>query len=166
MSPIVVLVVVAATAFGSLALSYTKVPKGCAYVIERNGSFHCVWECGLHFKVPFIDVTVKKVSLEQQAMSLKPLTLVMKDGVGLQIESAVFYNVTDAQKYTYNINNADKAVEKLSFETLKTYAGCFDSQELISSADSISSKLTDVLSQAAEIWGIDVQRFVINEIIK
>lgn len=164
MSPAVVIVVAAVFIICCIFFGIKTVPRGYAYVVERNHSFHTVWEEGIHFMLPFIDAVVNKVSTDIHITRLRPVSLISKDGAQFQLETVVHFIITDARKYTYDITNVQQALENLTASTLKTIAGNSDAGEVISSLDDWSSKLTDIMSKAVGIWGMEMQRVGLNDI--
>jgi len=164
MSTAVVVIVLAAFIICCIFFSVKTVPRGYAYVVERNRSYHTVWEEGIHFMVPFIDAVVNRVSTDIQIIQLRPVSLTSKDGAQIQIETVVNYIITDAKKYTYDITNVQQALENLTASTLKTIAVHSGSEDVVSLPDNWSSKLTDMMSKAVEIWGMEIQRVELIDI--
>ena len=130
------------------------VPQSQVYVIERVGTYHATWETGLHFLVPFIDRIAKKVSLKEFVVDFKPQPVITKDNVTMQIDSVVFYQVTDAKLFTYGVNNPMAAIENLTATTLRNIIGELDLDETLTSRDTVNTKITAILDEATDKWEI------------
>ena len=121
------------------------VQQSKAYVVERLGAFHSVWGVGLHFKLPFIERVVKKVSLKEQVADFDPQPVITKDNVTMQIDTVVFFQVMDAKLYTYGVNQPIAAIESLSATTLRNIIGEMELDHTLTSRDTINSKITAIL---------------------
>ncbi len=141
------------------------VPQSQVYVIERVGTYHATWETGLHFLVPFIDRIAKKVSLKEFVVDFKPQPVITKDNVTMQIDSVVFYQVTDAKLFTYGVNNPMAAIENLTATTLRNIIGELDLDETLTSRDTVNTKITAILDEATDKWGIKINRVELKNIL-
>ena len=141
------------------------VQQSKAYVVERLGAFHAVWGVGLHLKVPFIERVVKKVSLKEQVADFDPQPVITKDNVTMQIDTVVFFQVMDAKLYTYGVNQPIAAIESLSATTLRNIIGEMELDHTLTSRDTINSKITAILDEATDKWGIKVNRVEVKNII-
>lgn len=141
------------------------VPQSDAYVIERLGSYYATWGAGLHVKVPFIERVVKKVSLKEQVADFPPQPVITRDNVTMQIDTVVFFQVMDAKLYTYGVNQPIAAIESLSATTLRNIIGELELDHTLTSRDTINSKITAILDEATDKWGIKVNRVEVKNII-
>ena len=141
------------------------VPQASVYVVERLGSYYATWETGLHVKVPFIDRIAKKMSMKEQVVDFAPQPVITKDNVTMQIDTVVFYQVTDAKLYTYGVENPMSAIENLTATTLRNIIGEMELDSTLTSRDIINSKITATLDQATDKWGIKVNRVELKNIL-
>ena len=141
------------------------VPQSEVYVIERLGTYRDTWDTGMHFLIPFIDRIAKKISLKEFVVDFKPQPVITKDNVTMQIDSVVFYQVTDAKLFTYGVNNPMSAIENLSATTLRNIVGELDLDETLTSRDTVNTKITAILDQATDKWGIKVNRVELKNIL-
>lgn len=141
------------------------VPQATAYVVERLGAYKCTWETGIHFKVPFIDRVAKRVSLKEQVADFKPQPVITKDNVTMQIDTVVFFYITDPKLYAYGVDRPLAAIELLSATTLRSIIGDMELDETLSSRDAINSKITTLLDIATDKWGIKVTRVELKNIL-
>ena len=141
------------------------VPQARCYVIERLGVYHDTWQAGYHFKVPFIDRIAKKVSLKERVVDFKPQPVITRDNVTMQIDTVVFFQVTDAKMYTYGVENPISAIENLSATTLRNIIGELELDQTLTSRDVINTKITAILDEATDKWGIKVNRVELKNII-
>lgn len=141
------------------------VPQATVYVVERLGGFHACWGTGVHMTFPFIDRVAKKVSLKEQIVDFKPQPVITKDNVTMQIDSVVFFQITDAKLYTYGVDKPLAAIENLSATTLRNIIGEIDLDSTLTSRDIINSKITAILDVATDKWGIKVTRVELKNII-
>ena len=160
--PIVAIVVVLLIIFGSCV---KIVPQSRAYVITRLGVFYAVWNEGLKFKVPFIDRVVKNVSLKEQVVDFAPQPVITKDNVTMQIDSVVYFQITDPKLYTYGIENPMSAIENLTATTLRNLIGDMDLEQTLTSRDHINTKMRALLDEATDPWGIKVNRVELKNIM-
>ncbi len=141
------------------------VPQATAYVIEWLGVYHCTWEAGLRFKVPFVMRIAKKVSLKEQVVDFKPQPVITRDNVTMQIDTVVFFQVTDAKLFTYGVDRPLSAIENLTATTLRNIIGEMELDHTLTSRDVINTKITSILDQATDKWGIKVNRVEVKNII-
>ena len=160
--PIVGLVIVLLIIFGSCV---KIVPQSRAYVITRLGVFYAVWNEGLKFKVPFIDRVVKNVSLKEQVVDFAPQPVITKDNVTMQIDSVVYFQITDPRLYTYGIENPMSAIENLTATTLRNIIGDLELDQTLTSRDHINTKMRALLDEATDPWGIKVNRVELKNIM-
>ncbi|MGB4093749.1 MAG: SPFH domain-containing protein [Ruminococcus flavefaciens] len=141
------------------------VPQAHVFVVERLGSFYAQWETGLHILVPFIDRISGKVSLKEKVVDFKPQPVITKDNVTMQIDTVVFYQVTDAKQYIYGVERPLAAIENLSATTLRNIIGEMELDATLTSRDVINTKITSILDQATDHWGIKVNRVELKNIL-
>ena len=141
------------------------VPQATVFVLERLGAYYTTWETGLHFKVPIIDRIAKKISLKEQVMDFAPQPVITKDNVTMQIDTIVFYQVTDAKLYTYGVDRPILAIESLTATTLRNIIGDMELDHTLTSRDIINSQITASLDQATDKWGIKVNRVELKNIV-
>ncbi len=141
------------------------VPQASVYVIERLGSFYQEWHTGPHFLVPFIDHVAKVVTIKEQVVDFKPQPVITKDNVTMQIDTVVFFQVTDAKQYTYGVERPMAAIENLSATTLRNIIGEMELDATLTSRDVINTKITAILDQATDRWGIKVNRVELKNIL-
>ncbi len=136
-----------------------------AYVIERLGMFHAVWGVGLHFKVPFIERVAKAVSLKEQIADFPPQPVITKDNVTIQIDTVLFFQITDPKLYTYGVEHPMPAIENLTATTLRNIIGDLTLDESLTSRDIINSQMRSILDEATDPWGIKVNRVELKNIL-
>lgn len=141
------------------------VPQSKAYVIERLGTYFATWDTGLHVKIPFIDRVAKTVSLKEQVVDFKPQPVITKDNVTMQIDTVVFYQITDPKLYTYGVESPISAIENLSATTLRNIIGELELDSTLTSRDTINAKIRVILDEATDPWGIKVNRVELKNII-
>jgi regulator of protease activity HflC (stomatin/prohibitin superfamily) len=141
------------------------VPQAQAYVVERLGGYKETWEVGLHFKVPFIDRIAKKVSMKEQVVDFEPQPVITKDNVTMQIDTVVFYQITDPKFYTYGVERPIDAIEDLTATTLRNIIGDLELDETLTSRETINSKMRTSLDIATDPWGIKVKRVELKNIM-
>ena len=141
------------------------VPQAHAYVVERLGSYHTTWSNGLHVKIPFIDKVSKKVNLMEQVVDFPPQSVITKDNVRMQIDTVVYYQITDCKLYAYGVTNPIFAIENLTATTLRNMIGELDLDGTLTSRDTINTKMRAILDQATDAWGIKVNRVELKNII-
>ena len=162
--PIIIIILVVVLIL-VLATNLKVVQQSKAYVIERLGAFHSVWGVGIHFKVPFLERVAKVVSLKEQVVDFPPQPVITKDNVTMQIDTVVFFQVMDAKLYTYGVNQPIAAIESLSATTLRNIIGEMELDHTLTSRDTINSKITAILDEATDKWGIKVNRVEVKNII-
>ena len=141
------------------------VPQASVYVVERLGTFYQEWHTGPHFLVPFFDRVVKVVTIKEQVVDFKPQPVITKDNVTMQIDTVVFFQVTDAKQYTYGVERPMAAIENLSATTLRNIIGEVELDATLTSRDVINTKITAILDQATDRWGIKVNRVELKNIL-
>lgn len=141
------------------------VPQAQAYVIERLGAYNGTWSVGMHFKVPFIDRVAKKVLLKEQVVDFAPQPVITKDNVTMQIDTVVYFQITDPKLYTYGVVGPITAIENLTATTLRNIIGDLELDETLTSRDIINTKMRAILDEATDPWGIKVNRVEVKNII-
>ena len=141
------------------------VQQSKAYVVERLGAFRCVWGVGLHLKVPFIERIAKKVSLKEQVADFPPQPVITKDNVTMQIDTVVYFQITDPKLYTYGVERPMNAIENLTATTLRNIIGEMELDQSLTSRDTINTKMRSILDEATDPWGIKVNRVELKNII-
>ena len=148
-SPAIVIVAVLIILVAIIMISNIKVvPQAYAYVIERLGAYQSTWGTGLHFKIPFIDKIQKKVSLKEQVIDFPPQPVITKDNVTMQIDTVVYFEITDPKMYTYGVERPISAIENLSATTLRNIIGDMELDHTLTSRDVINSKIRVILDEA------------------
>ena len=141
------------------------VQQSRAYVVERLGAFQNVWEVGLHFKIPFIERVAKKVSLKEQVMDYPPQPVITKDNVTMQIDTVIYYQITDPKLYTYGVEHPMSAIETLTATTLRNIIGDLELDQTLTSRDTINTQMRVILDEATDPWGIKVNRVELKNIL-
>ena len=141
------------------------VQQSKAYVIERLGAFHSVWGVGMHFKLPFIERVVKKVSLKEQVADFDPQPVITKDNVTMQIDTVIYFQITDPKLYTYGVEYPMSAIENLTATTLRNIIGELELDQSLTSRDTINAKMRSILDEATDPWGIKVNRVELKNIL-
>lgn len=141
------------------------VQQSKAYVVEQLGAFHNVWNVGLHLKIPFIQRVVKKVSLKEQVADFPPQPVITKDNVTMQIDTVIYFEITDPKLYTYGVERPMNAIENLTATTLRNIIGDLELDQSLTSRDMINSKMRAILDEATDPWGIKVNRVELKNII-
>ena len=141
------------------------VQQSRAYVIERLGAFHAVWGVGLHFKVPFLDRIARRVSLKEQVLDYPPQPVITKDNVTMQIDTVVYFSITDPKLYTYGVEQPMAAMETLTATTLRNIIGDLELDQTLTSRDIINTKMRAILDEATDPWGIKVNRVELKNIL-
>ena len=159
--PIIILIVIVLI----IAVSCVKiVPQAHAFVIERLGAYSATWGVGLHFKVPFIERIARRVNLKEQVVDFPPQPVITKDNVTMQIDSIVFFQITDAKLFTYGVENPIMAIENLTATTLRNIIGDMELDETLTSREIINTKMRASLDVATDPWGIKVTRVELKNI--
>ena len=141
------------------------VQQSRAYVIERLGAFNQVWGVGLHFKVPFIDRIARRVSLKEQVLDYPPQPVITKDNVTMQIDTVVYFQITDPKLYTYGVEQPMVAMETLTATTLRNIIGDLELDQTLTSRDVVNTKMRAILDEATDPWGIKVNRVELKNIL-
>jgi len=141
------------------------VQQAKAYVIERLGAYHTTWTVGLHFKIPLIERVAKVVSLKEQVADFKPQPVITKDNVTMQIDTVVYFEITDPKLFTYGVEHPMVALENLATTTLRNIIGDMELDQTLTSRDTINSKMRIILDEATDPWGIRVNRVELKNII-
>ena len=141
------------------------VPQAKAYVIERLGAYKTTWNVGIHFKLPFVERIAKVVSLKEQVADFPPQPVITKDNVTMQIDTVVFFQITDPKLYTYGNEQPMSAIENLSATTLRNIIGDLELDQCLTSRDIINSKMRSILDEATDPWGIKVNRVELKNIL-
>ena len=158
---IVIIVIVAWV----LASCIRIVPQAYAVILERLGAYQATWSTGIHFKVPFIERVARKVNLKEQVVDFPPQPVITKDNVTMQIDTVVFFQITDPKLYTYDVENPIMAIENLSATTLRNIIGDMELDETLTSRETINTKMRASLDEATDPWGIKVNRVELKNII-
>ena len=161
---LVVVLVLIAIAIGLLVTNIRIVPQARAYVVERLGAYHGTWQVGLHFKVPLIDKISRKVSLKEKVIDFPPQPVITKDNVTMQIDTVIYFQITDPKLYTYGVESPMDAIENLTATTLRNIIGELELDESLTSREHINSKIRLVLDEAADPWGIKINRVEVKNI--
>ena len=141
------------------------VQQSRAYGIERLGAFHSVWSVGMHFKVPFIDRIARKVSLKEQVLDYPPQPVITKDNVTMQIDTVVYFQITDPKLYCYGVEQPMMAMETLTATTLRNIIGDLELDQTLTSRDVVNTKMRSILDEATDPWGIKVNRVELKNIL-
>ena len=141
------------------------VPQASAFVVERMGVYHGTWEAGLHLKIPFLERVAKRVSLKEQVADFNPQPVITRDNVPMQIDTVVFFQVTDSKLYTYGVERPISAIESLTATTLRNIIGDLELDHTLTSRDVINTKITATLDEATDKWGIKVNRVELKNIL-
>ena len=161
----IILAVVAVLILALLAANIRIVQQARAAVIERLGSFYTVWENGIHVKIPLIDRVVKNVSLKEQVVDFDPQPVITKDNVTMQIDTVVYFLITDPKLYTYGVEHPMSAIENLTATTLRNIIGDLELDQTLTSRDIINTKMRALLDEATDPWGIKVNRVELKNIM-
>jgi regulator of protease activity HflC (stomatin/prohibitin superfamily) len=159
--PIILLVIVLLVIVTNIVI----VPQAAQFVVERLGVYFTTWNAGIHVKVPFIDRITKKVSLKEQVVDFAPQPVITRDNVTMQIDTVVFFQVTDSKLYTYGVERPISAIENLTATTLRNIIGDLELDHTLTSRDVINTKITTLLDEATDKWGIKVNRVELKNII-
>ena len=165
MGPVIIAIAVVAILFIVVISNIAVVQQSRAYVIERLGAFQAVWGVGLHFKVPFIDRIARRVSLKEQVLDYPPQPVITKDNVTMQIDTVVYFQITDPKLYAYGVEQPMAAMETLTATTLRNIIGDLELDETLTSRDIINTKMRAILDEATDPWGIKVNRVELKNIL-
>ncbi|MCI0502830.1 MAG: SPFH/Band 7/PHB domain protein [Fusobacteria bacterium] len=161
-TPFIVLGVIVLLLF---VTSIKVVAQSKAYVIERIGKYHITWETGLHIKIPFIDKVSRIVSLKEQVVDFPPQPVITKDNVTIQIDTVLYFSITDPKLFTYGVENPLNAIENLTATTLRNIIGELELDQSLTSRDVINSKMRSILDEATDVWGVKVNRVELKNIL-
>ena len=164
-APLIVVLVLLAIAIVIVISNIKIVPQATAQVVERLGSYKTTWTTGVHFKIPFIEVIAKKLTLMEQVVDFPPQPVITKDNVRMQIDTVVFFQITDCKLYTYGVTNPLVAIENLTSTTLRNIIGELDLDQTLTSRDIINTKMRAILDEATDQWGIRVNRVELKNIM-
>lgn len=161
---IVILFAVIALIIWLLVSNIRIVPQARAYVVERLGAYHGTWQVGLHFKIPLIDKIARKVSLKEKVIDFPPQPVITKDNVTMEIDTVVYFQITDPKLYTYGVESPMDAIENLTATTLRNIIGELELDESLTSREHINTKIRMVLDEATDPWGIKINRVEVKNI--
>ena len=161
----IIVLVLFILAFAIVIANIAVVQQSRAYVIERLGAFQTVWGVGLHFKVPFIDRIARRVSLKEQVLDYPPQPVITKDNVTMQIDTVVYFQITDPKLYTYGVEQPMMAMETLTATTLRNIIGDLELDQTLTSRDVVNTKMRAILDEATDPWGIKVNRVELKNIL-
>jgi len=164
MGPALIIVLFVLVLIGLIRCIYV-VQQSRAYVVERLGAFSAVWQVGLHFKIPFVERVAKRVSLKEQVVDFAPQPVITKDNVTMQIDTVIYFQITDPKLYTYGVEHPMSAIENLTATTLRNIIGDLELDESLTSRDHINTKMRAILDEATDPWGIKVNRVELKNII-
>lgn len=162
---LIVLIAVIILVIIAIVRNIKIVPQAHAYVIERLGAYSTTWETGLHLKIPFIDRISKKVSLKEQVVDFPPQPVITRDNVTMQIDTVVYFEITDPKLYTYGVERPISAIENLTATTLRNIIGDLELDSTLTSRDTINDKIRIILDEATDAWGIKVIRVELKNIL-
>ena len=167
MGPVITFVVIAIVLLiiiGLLVTTIRIVPQAQAYVVERLGAYKETWQVGLHFKIPLIDRVARRVSLKEKVIDFDPQPVITKDNVTMEIDTVVYYQITDPKLYAYGVESPLAAIENLTATTLRNIIGDLELDESLTSREHINSKIRIVLDEATDPWGIKINRVEVKNI--
>ena len=165
MGPLIILGILVAIVLIIIISNVHVVPQSRAYVVERLGAYHQTWKTGLHVKVPFIDRIAKKINLMEQVVDFPPQPVITKDNVRMQIDTVVFFQITDCKLYAYGHTTPMTAIENLTATTIRNIIGELELDNTLTSRDIINTKMRSILDEATDPWGIKVTRVELKNII-
>ena len=160
-----IIFIIAIIALVIVVSNIAVVQQSRAYVIERLGAFQTVWGVGLHFKVPFIDRIARRVSLKEQVLDYPPQPVITKDNVTMQIDTVVYFQITDPKLYAYGVEQPMAAMETLTATTLRNIIGDLELDQTLTSRDVVNTKMRAILDEATDPWGIKVNRVELKNIL-
>ncbi|MBQ6336811.1 MAG: SPFH/Band 7/PHB domain protein [Ruminococcus sp.] len=163
--PIIIFALIVLAVIIIIARNIKIVPQAHAFVIERLGAYHQTWGTGLHLKVPFIDRIAKRVSLKEQVVDFPPQPVITRDNVTMQIDTVVYFEITDPKLYTYGVEQPLAAIENLTATTLRNIIGDLELDSTLTSRDTINDKIRIILDEATDAWGIRVIRVELKNIL-
>ena len=158
-------IVLAILLIAFLASNIVIVPQAQAYIVERLGTYKCTWNTGLHIKVPLFERVARRVTLKEQVVDFPPQPVITKDNVTMQIDTVVYFQITDPKLFTYGIESPMAAIENLTATTLRNIIGDLELDQTLTSRDIINTKMRSILDEATDAWGIKVNRVELKNII-
>ena len=161
---IIAIVVAAIVVVYALSRCIRMVQQTDAWIVEFLGTYRATWKAGLHFKIPFLEKIVKKVSLKENVVDFEPQTVITRDNVTVEIDTVVFFQVVDPKKYAYGVNNPMAAIENLTATTLRNVIGDLELDQTLTSRESINSRMSVALDEATDAWGIKINRVELKDI--
>ncbi|MCQ2547404.1 MAG: SPFH/Band 7/PHB domain protein [Clostridia bacterium] len=161
---IIAIILLVIIIIGLIVTNIRIVPQANAFVIERLGAYHGTWQVGLHFKIPLIDKVAKKVSLKEHVIDFPPQPVITKDNVTIEIDTVVYFQITDPKLFAYGVENPMAAIENLSATTLRNIIGELELDGTLTSREHINSKIRIVLDEATDAWGIKINRVEVKNI--
>ena len=162
---LIVAIVCALFVIGVLAANVVIVPQASAFIVERLGAYQSTWETGLHFKIPLIERVANKVTLKERVSDFAPQPVITKDNVTMQIDTVIYFSVTDPKLFTYGVVHPMAAIENLTATTLRNIIGDLELDQTLTSRDIINSKMRTILDEATDPWGIKINRVELKNII-
>ena len=165
MNPLIVIAVILLIVLIAIISNVKIVPQANAYVVERLGAYHSTWGTGLHVKIPFIDKISRKVSLKEQVVDFPPQPVITRDNVTMQIDTVVYFEITDPKLYSYGVERPLNAIENLTATTLRNIIGELELDSTLTSRDTINDKIRLILDEATDAWGIRVKRVELKNIL-
>lgn len=164
MLKLIIVTILVLIVIGLLVTNIRIVPQARAYVVERLGAYHGTWQVGLHFKVPLIDKIARKVSLKEKVIDFPPQPVITKDNVTMEIDTVIYFQITDPKLYAYGVESPMDAIENLTATTLRNIIGELELDESLTSREHINSKIRLVLDEATDPWGIKINRVEVKNI--
>ena len=165
MGPLIVVAVILLIILIAIVSNVKIVPQAHAYVVERLGAYHSTWGTGLHVKIPFIDKNSRKISLKEQVVDFPPQPVITRDNVTMQIDTVVYFEITDPKLYSYGVERPLNAIENLTATTLRNIIGELELDSTLTSRDTINDKIRIILDEATDAWGIRVKRVELKNIL-
>lgn len=160
-----VIIILAVIILILIAVNVRIVPQAHAYVIERLGAYLTTWSVGLHVKIPLVDKVAKAVSLKEKVIDFAPQPVITKDNVTMQIDTVIYFQITDPKMYVYGVDNPMSAIENLTATTLRNIIGDLELDETLTSRDTVNTKMRAILDEATDPWGIKINRVELKNII-
>ena len=165
MGPLIVIAIILLIILIAIISNVKIVPQAHAYVVERLGAYHSTWGTGLHVKIPFIDKVSRKVSLKEQVVDFPPQPVITRDNVTMQIDTVVYFEITDPKLYSYGVERPLNAIENLTATTLRNIIGELELDSTLTSRDTINDKIRIILDEATDAWGITVKPVELKNIL-
>ena len=162
---LIIIAIVVMIVIGLLVTNIRIVPQARAYVVERLGAYHGTWQVGLHFKVPLIDKIARKVSLKERVIDFPPQPVITKDNVTMEIDTVIYFQITDPKLYAYGVEHPMMAMETLTATTLRNIIGDLELDQTLTSRDVINTRMRAILDEATDPWGIKVNRVELKNIL-